>query len=220
MLPSSRGGGARANLERKMESSEQSETEKLIREVLGETYAHLKVRRVFIEEDLEQLSTSITCEVTEEATGENSIIAGKGVGVIDAFFNGFVTRFAGEYPSLKTIRFTSFHVGGQLDTRSAFAGTDSKGEVTVDIMNSAGKVFRFGHASRSVISSSIITILLALEYFVNSERAFVAVYEAFQDARERKRNDLVQHYTGQMSVLVRNTSYSEVIERLRAHADL
>jgi hypothetical protein len=201
-----------------MEPSEQGDTEKLIREVLGDTYVHLTVRRVFIEEDLEHLSTSITCEVTEDATDENSIIAGKGVGVIDAFFNGFVIRFAGDYPSLKTIRFTNFRMGAQIETRSAFAGTDSKGEVTVDIENSAGKVFRFGHASRSVISSSIITILLALEYFVNSERAFVSVYEAFQDAKERKRNDLVQHYTSQMSVLVRNTSYSEVIERLRAHA--
>lgn len=207
-------------LDRNTDNSEQADTEKLIREVLGDGYAHLTVRRVFIEEDLEHLSTSITCEVTEEATGENSIIAGKGVGVVDAFFNGFVNRFAGDYPSLKTIQFVSFRVGSQIETRSAFSGSDSKGEVTVDIQNSAGKVFRFGHASRSVLSSSLITILLALEYFVNSERAFVSVYEAFRDARERKRNDLVQHYTSQMSVLVRNTSYSEVIERLRSHADV
>jgi hypothetical protein len=207
-------------LDGNMENAEQADTEKLIREVLGDGYAHLTVRRVFIEEDLEHLSTSITCEVTDVATSENSVIAGKGVGVVDAFFNGFVNRFAGDYPSLKTIQFLSFRIGSQIETRSAFSGTDSKSAVTVDIQNSAGKVFRFGHASRSVLSSSIITILLALEYFVNSERAFVSVYEAFRDARDRKRNDLVQHYTSQMSVLVRNTSYSEVIERLRSHADV
>lgn len=194
-----------------MEGSEQGEIIKLMREVLGDTYTHLRVHRAVIEEELEE-ATSITCEVTDETTGENSIIAGKGVGVIDAFFKGFVDRFANDYPSLKTIRITSFQVNAKLETKSDYAGTDSAGEVSVSIMNSAGKFFRFAHSSRSVIASSIITILLGLEYFVNSERAYVTLHEAFKDAQQRSREDLVQHYTSQMAMLVRNTSYSEVIE--------
>jgi len=195
-----------------MEGTQQGEIVQLMRDVLGEGYAHLRVHRVVIEEELEQ-TTSVTCEVTDEATGENSIIAGKGVGVIDAFFKGFVDRFANDYPSLKTIRLTSFQVGAKLETKSDYAGTDSAGEVSVGIMNSAGKFFRFTHSSRSVIASSIITILLGLEYFVNSERAYVTLHQAFKDAKARGRDDLVQHYTSQMAILVRNTSYSEAIER-------
>lgn len=201
-----------------MQSTEQVEAIKLMREVLGESYTHLRVRRAVIEEELEE-TTSITCEVTDETTGENSIIAGKGVGVIDAFFKGIVDRFATDYPSLKTIRITSFQVDAKLETKSNYAGTDSAGEVSVSIMNSAGKFFRFSHASRSVIASSIITILLGLEYFINSERAYVTLHEAFTDAQQRSRDDLVQHYTRQMAVLVRNTSYSEVIERTRTESD-
>lgn len=201
-----------------MQGNEQGEAIKLMREVLGESYTHLRVHRAVIEEALEE-ATSVTCEVTDETTGENSIIAGKGVGVIDAFFKGFVDRFATEYPSLKTVRITSFQVNANMETKSDYAGTDSAGEVSVGIMNSAGKFFRFSHSSRSVIASSIITMLLGLEYFINSERAYITLHEAFTDAHQRGRDDLVQHYTRQMAVLVRNTSYSEVIERIRTESE-
>jgi hypothetical protein len=200
------------------DNSQPEQIIELMQSVLGEGYADLRVKRVMIEEDLKQGTTSVTCEVTDGKEGEPSVIAAQGVGLVDAFFNGIVNRFAGEYPSLKTIQFASFHVGAMLETRSAFAGADSQSEVTVEIRNSEGHLFRFSHASRSLIASSIITTLKALEYFINSERAYLTLYEALRDAASRNRDDLVQCYTGQMAVLVRNTSYSEVIERLRKNA--
>jgi hypothetical protein len=187
----------------------------LMRELLGESYTHLRVNRVLIEEDLEQQATSVSCEVTDEASGEMFVIAGRGAGAIDAFFQGMVERFATEYPSLKTIRFSSFNVQARLDTRKEFSGADSEGEVTLEIENSEGKIFRFTHSSRSIIASGIITTLLGMEYFVNSERAFVSIYHAMKDAKERNRPDLVQRYTDTMARLVQNTSYSEVIGKLR-----
>lgn len=195
--------------------AEQAQVIELMRSILGEGYADLRVKRVVIEEEIKDETTSITCEVTDGKDGEPSVIAARGVGLVDAFFNGIVDRYAAEYPSLKTLQFASFHVGAQLETRSGFAGADSKGEVTVELKNSEGAIFRFHHASRSLISSSIITTLKGLEYFINSERAYVTLYEALRDAKERNRDDLVQHYTGQMAVLVRNTSYSEVLENLK-----
>jgi hypothetical protein len=189
----------------------------LMRELLNDNYTHLHVSRVLIEESLEQeTSTSVSCEVTDESTGESFIIAGKGVGVIDAFFRGMVERFATEYPSLRTIQFSNFSVQARLDTKKEYSGTDSMGEVTLEIVNSEGKLFHFRHASRSVNSSAIITTLLGLEYFINSERAFVTVYHAMKDAKERNRSDLVQRYTNTLATLVKNTSYSEVISKLRA----
>lgn len=193
----------------------QAEITKLLREVLGEGYTHLHVNRVVIEEDLEQKSTAINCEVTDEATSEAFVIAGKGVGIIDAFFQGMVSRFATEYPSLKTIRFSSFAVQAHLDTKQDYAGSDSEGEVTLQIANSEGKLFRFAHVSRSVTAAAIITTLQGLEYFINSERAFVATYHALKNAKDRNRSDLVQRYTNIMALLVQNTSYSEVISNIR-----
>ena len=117
----------------------QAEITALVRELLGDSYTHLHVNRVLIEEDLEQRATSVNCEVTDEVSSEAFVIAGKGVGLIDAFFRGVEDRFATEYPSLKTISFSSFSVQARLDTKQGFAGTDSEGEVTLQDANSAGQ---------------------------------------------------------------------------------
>jgi hypothetical protein len=191
----------------------------LMREVLGDSFTHLHVNRVVIEEKLEEKSTSVHCEVTDEATGETFVIAGRGVGAIDAFFQGMVERFATEYPSLKTIQFCEFSVQARLDTKQGFSGTDSEGEVTLGIANSEGKVFYFTHSSRSVIGAGLITTLLGMEYFINSERAVVMMHHAIKDAKERNRSDLVQRYTNALASLVQNTSYSEVISKLREELD-
>jgi hypothetical protein len=196
------------------ETDQQAQVITLLREVLGDNYTHLHVNRVLIQEDLEDSTTSVSCEVDDEATGEKFVIAGKGVGAIDAFFQGMVDRFATEYPSLKTIRFSNFALHARLDTKQDFAGTDSEGEVVLEITNSEGRVFQFRHASRSVIGAGIITTLLGLEYFINSERAVVTMYHAINDARSRNRSDLVQRYTNNLAILVRNTSYSEVIGKI------
>jgi hypothetical protein len=42
------------------------------------------------------------------------------------------------------------------------------------------------------------------------------MYHALKDARERNRSDLVQRYTNTMAMLVENTSYSEVIDKIRS----
>lgn len=194
----------------------QDEAIKLMREVLGEQHMHLHVNRVAIEEDLERRQTSINCDMTDTSSGDTFVIAGKGVGIIDAFFRGIVERFASEYPSLKTISFSSFTVQAHLDTKQALSGTDSEGEVTLQIANSEGKLFRFRHTSRSVITGAIIVTLLGLEYFINSERAFVTCHHALKDAQERNRSDLVQRYTNAMAALVQNTSYSEVISKIKS----
>jgi len=198
-----------------MTTAQQLEIRQLIREILGDSYTHLRVRRVKIVEDLEQEKTSFTCEATDEISSANFNISGEGVGVIDAFFHALSERFSAEYPSLRTIRFHSFSVQGQMETKQKEAGSDSEGEVTLEIVNSDDKVFSFSHSSRSVLGSAIIVTLLGLEYFINAERAFISTYHALKDARQRSRPDLVQHYTETLSMLVKNTSYSEVIHKIR-----
>jgi hypothetical protein len=194
----------------------QEETSKLVREVLGELYMHLHLSKVNVVEDLDLQTSTITCEVTDTHSGEKLSIQGKGTGPIDAFFKAMVERFSGEFPSLKTIKFRSFAVSAKLETGQSTSLTDSKGEVTLQIVNSEDKVFSFRHASRSIVESGLVATLLGLEYFVNSERAFVSIYHALKDARARNRSDLVQRFTDVISTLVQNTSYSEVISRIRS----
>lgn len=194
--------------------SRQDEIVGLMREVLADNYTKFLVQRVVIEEKIDANETSVTCEVVDEISSEASVIAGKGVGVVDALFKGMIERFADEYPSLKTIQVHSFSVKAQLETKQVFAGTDSLGEVLLEVANSEEKIFRFTDSSRSVVSSMITTTLLALSHFINGERAFVSLHHALKDAKERNRPDLIQQYTSKMATLVANTSYSEVIERI------
>src|SRR3989339_1562116 len=117
----------------------------LMREILGDSYTHLHVERVRVEETLDPQNTCVTCEVTDTANNEKFDIVGHGTGVVDAFFHAMVERFAAEYPSLKTIHFSSFSLQALLDPKKNFAGTDAETEVTLQISNSEGKLFPFSH---------------------------------------------------------------------------
>jgi hypothetical protein len=194
----------------------QDDTSRIVREILDDQVLHLHLSKVSVEEDLDLQTCTITCEVTDTGSGEKLSINGRGTGPIDAFFKAIVERFSGEYPSLKTIQFHAFEVSANLETGQSTSRTDSKGQVTLQVANSEGKVFSFKHASRSIVESGLIATLLGLEYFINSERAFISIYHALKDARARNRSDLVQRYTATMATLVQNTSYSEVISRIRS----
>jgi len=196
-----------------MADREQDEVMTLMREVLGEQYLQLEVESVLVEENVREQATSVSCEVISSAG--RSVIAGRGVGLIDALYAGVVARFAKEYPSLQTIRFDSFTIHGHLETKKGFAGTDAKAETTLQLANSEQRPFTFSASSRSVTASAILAILAAVAYFINSERAFTTLFHALKDAQARNRADLVQRYTNAMARLVQNTSYSEVLRKMR-----
>lgn len=187
----------------------------LMRAILGASYLELQVDRITVMEELDRERTHVTCEATPAGEAAPIIISGVGVGVVDALFAGMMERFAAEYPSLKSIKLNSFSFKGHLDTCKNPAATDSKGEVRIELANSEGEIFPFSQSGRSVLGAVLCTTLRGLSYFINSERAFVSVYHALQDARERNRQDLVQRFTGQLAILVRNTSYSEVISKIQ-----
>jgi len=87
--------------------------------------------------------------------------------------------------------------------------------VTLRVANSEDREFVFSHASQSITRSSLSVVVEAVEFFINSERAFIAVYKAMQHARAQNRQDSVMRYTSQLTTLVEATSYSEVIAQIR-----
>jgi hypothetical protein len=194
---------------------EQEGIRRLVREALGHEYLAFRVDRVFFEEDLVDTVGRLRAELRNELSGEKQEIEGRGVGLVDAFFQALVGRLASEYPSLKTIEFSTFRIDGLMDSRRQAQGADAEGEVTLVVRNSERREFVFKDSSRSITASALRTVLQAVEYFVNSERAFVAVWKRLEDAKARNRDDLVQIYTAQLIELVKNTSYSEVIEGIK-----
>jgi hypothetical protein len=186
--------------------------EPLIRRVLGTNYLQLGMVKLVVEEDPND-GSKVKAHITE---GTEAIdVEGKGVGVVDAFYNGLLSRYAREYQSLKTNQLVGFKVDADIQTKKASAGVDAVGKVTLDVTNSEGRHFTFTDASRSVTTSTARSVLACVQYFINAERAFLTLYNARRDALTRGREDLVARYTAEMAEVVEATSYAEVIANIR-----
>ena len=187
----------------------------LVAEVLDGTELRLRVDAYRLEENLEAGILEVRCDVHDERTGNKEIIQGRGVGIVDAMFQGLVALYSGTFPSLKSIRFADFSMKADVESGRDLARSDMAAEVTLRVVNSEGREFSFTHASPSITRSSLAVVLQSVEFFINSERAFIAVYRALQHARAQNRADSVTRYTAQLTTLVEATSYTEVIAAIR-----
>ena len=191
----------------------------LIRRVLGDEYLELHILRLTLIEEFDT-ETSVVKVETVDTRGNTQLVEGEGCGLVDALFSGLLGRYAIEYQSLETIELANFAVGAQLDTKHNTSGVDAVGEVTLDVRNSEGEIFSFSDESRSITTSTARAVLAVVEYFVNAERAFVALYSCLKDAKERNRPDLVTRYTRELAEVVKSTSYAEVIENIKRTSDV
>ncbi len=187
-----------------------------MREILHDDYLELVVERCLFEEDMREARTKVEATIAPDGAPKDDarrkVVKGQGVGVVDAFFQGLITQMSPEYLSLKTLSFVGFSIDAKLDTSDLRSRTDAVGEVKLLVENQKGDQFEFVSASRSIIASALQATLLAVEYFVNSERAFFTTRRALKDAEGRGRADLVRTFAARLTELVQNTSYSEAIE--------
>ena len=182
---------------------------KLIKQVLGEDYLHLEVSTLSLRDDM-----CGRCNATVELVN-GLTIQSTGVGQVNAIFNAFKDYYAEEYQSLKTIELADFSVTINKKGREYIDGTDAPCRVFLEIKNSGGNYFDFVDASHSLLASTGRSVAAVAEFFINSERAYVILYRALQDARERNRQDLVTRYEHELGLVVQNTSYAEVIDKIR-----
>jgi hypothetical protein len=204
------GGGMR-----QPQGQQQTKALETMRDVLGDEFVTLTVTDYELRERFDEDQCTITFNLVE-APGEKRIPQeGRGVGMLDAFFSGLCARYQAEHPSLGTIRFSSFKVRGLMGDAKAERATDAGAEATVGITNSSGAEFHFSALSPSVSHSSIEAVLSGIEYFVNSERAYVRLYKALRHHQTTGRPELVAKYTELLAQMVRNTSYSSAVERLK-----
>lgn len=186
----------------------------LAHEVLGDNYVSFRVESMEMTEDFEAGQVSLKAKLARLGAKDKNDIEGSGVGLVDAFFDGVMKAFSTEYPSLKTLSISDFSLSSGFDgTRGR--RSDAVAMATLRIRNSEGIEYAFSRGSPSVTRSSVQAALDALTFFINSERAYVQLHVALQDAKERRRSDLIERFRSQMSTLVAATSYSEVIENLR-----
>jgi hypothetical protein len=187
----------------------------LIRRVLGADYVEHQIVGLALEEDFEREKSRVKIDLADSDGQHRGTVEGEGVGLVDALTHALHKRFAPEYRSLDSIEFTGFSVSAKFDTKNRRTGSDAVGEVSLEVRNSEGEAFEFADASRSIATSAARAVLAAIEYFVNAERAYITVYRALQDAKDRDRPDLIARYTRELAEIVKSTSYTEVIERIR-----
>ncbi len=185
----------------------------LMKEILQDDFVHMEVKSYHVTESLEENTCRISCHLVHD-DGTDFTVEGQGVGTIDAFFNGLKIRLSDEYPSLKSISFSQFNIRGLISGGNS-AGTDAQAEATVGIRNSEDQEFIFQSTASSVSRAGLQATVEAATYFVNSEKTFVRIHEILQHYRDEGRTDLVEKYTDLMARVVENTSYSEVVERIK-----
>jgi len=188
---------------------------RLVGEVLDGTALALRVDAYRLEENLESHVVRIHCDVHDEKSGHKEVIEGEGVGIVDAMFEGLIARYSDTFPSLAHIEVVDFAIKANVDTGAHKARSDMAAEVTLRVATAEKREFIFSHASPSITRSALAVVLECVGFFINSERAYIAVYRALQHARQQKRQDSVVRYTAQLATLVEATSYSEVIEAMR-----
>ncbi len=194
-------------------SKEHGATESLIKQVLQTEFLGLKPVRYTLTEALNEDSCELTVALeTSGATDTVVEFSGRGVGFVDALFAGFIEHYAREYPSLQTLAVQDFEVRGKMNTGNE-RGTDAEVAVVLSVTNSENKKFIFENGARSLVAATCSVVFEMAEYFINSERAYVTLYRALNDAKGRNRQDLVDTYQAQLAEVVKSTSYSEVIAR-------
>lgn len=174
----------------------------LIKKVLGKSYSEINVKSISVLDDLD----SETCDIVLKLSSGITVEA-RGVGIVDAIFSGLKSYFSGEFRSLSEIELTKFFAKAKSE------GTGSEVEVELIIKNSYNKSFVFVDNSNSLITSSTRVSVAVVEYFVNAEKAFFQVFNALNDARDRNREDLVNRFESELSLLVENTSYSDLLKK-------
>jgi hypothetical protein len=200
---------------REIPSHQQQDAIARMRDVLQDEYLTLSVEQYQASEDFAEGRCTMQCTVLESPGGRRLAVEGRGVGLIDAFFAGLIAQYSADHGSLASLRFSSFSVRGLMAESRRTTATDAKAEAEVGVTNSSGHAFAFRATTASVTLSCLDAVVSAVEYFVNSERAYLRIQRALEHYRREGRQDLVAKYTDLAAEMVRNTSYAHLSDRSR-----
>ena len=193
------------------------EVAEIVNEILGASQVCLTLIHLALDEDIptQKAKVSATIEIEREEDCRQVEIEGTGVGLLDAFFDGLVSFFSMEYASLKTISVVDFQVQfGAEETHGRNSDADAR--AILRVQNADDLEYEFAQQTPSVTYSSALAAINVVNFFINSEMAYVRMHLALNDALERRRSDLVETFRSKMAVLVHATSYSEVVKRLES----
>jgi hypothetical protein len=192
----------------------QVETMQIMKDILQNDYIHFTLYSYQISEYAEDKESQVRAELRSSSQMEPIVIDGTGFGAVNAFFVSLREFLGQEYPSVRAIIFESIQAKNIAGSDRDHP-TDAEGEVQIRVRNSYNDSFEFSTRSRSLLRACLNGLLKAFEYFVNSERTYVRIYKALEHYQKEGRSDLIDKYTALLGIVVRNTSYIEVSERIK-----
>ncbi len=197
-----------------VEEAKRKELYNVIQNVLGQSYTKLRLSKIKIEENYDEGSASQSSIVgtVEEQQGDSSKkiqLKCSGNGIVDAMFSGMLSHYSEDYPSIKNISFEGFQVVPNFSDKSA-SGSEAEVQVMIRLTNSSNRVMTFRHTGGSFVAASVIALTNAMEFYINSEKAFRRLKFLISDAEKRNRSDIKQSYVSKISTIVKVTSYEEV----------
>ena len=129
-------------------------------------------------------------------------------------FAALVDHLSEEYCSLKNLHFTRFSIEADIEKHLRSFKTDAIVAATLEIDNGCDPLlFRESANSINVVSAKVV--LYAVEHFINAEKCVIMLYKNIQNAKKRNRGDMTGIYTRQLSEIVKNVSYENVISKLK-----
>ena len=130
-----------------------------------------------------------------------------GNGFVDSIYKTCYNVFSEEYSSIKNISLVDLIVKPIFSLSRTNAGTDAKTDVVFRIETKQHGLSEFRHRSRSIVHSSFVATLNAFQFYMNCDKSFKLLRFVLDDAKERKRYDIVETCRSDMSVLTRVNNY-------------
>ena len=185
----------------------------IVRDILKDEYVSIYISDVNIKEKLDADVSELTCKYKLSNQDKIETLKGKGRGIMDALYNGFITKMGKKHPSLKELRIVDFNLNAEgLKKYKVTPGTQAYVEAHLMLNAGARQGIFFHSRSRSITSATIKVICAAIECFINSERAYLKLKKGYADAKKRNRSDLVEKYNFQMIELVNVNCYTASVD--------
>jgi hypothetical protein len=194
---------------------------RLSKEILGESFLVIDVVQIKFSESFELAFAKFEAKILEVSDNKarKHNIAGEGVGLLDACFDAMLKGYEPNYCSISSISIVDFNETAHIEHGNE-RKSDAKVTALLRVKNSEAHEYCFQCTTSSISHSSISVVQEAFSFFINAESAYVRLYRAWADAKERGRYDLIDRYRNQMSVLVQATSYEKLVARLKENPNI
>lgn len=188
----------------------------LAQEILGESRLIIDVVNLKLSESFERPLAKFEAKLVEISDNKpkKHNVQGEGVGLLDACFDAMLKGYEHNYCSLSSISIVDFTLNAHLDSSNE-RKSDAKVTALLRVKNSDAHEYCFQCTTTSISHSSVFAVQEAFAFFINAELAYVRLYRAWADAKERGRHDLIDRYRNQMALLVHATSYELLVARLK-----